>query len=617
MSEPTPLLNRRYLLPRAALAAGLWAFLAFGFDPLLRTSVVQSVGRAAGVRPDLAAVRTAAFPTRLELDGFALPDPERPARNLLTFDRLTADLDADALLRRRLHVTGGTLTGLTFGAPRENAASNLDSPRFPLLDPAAMLPLCDGLLDARGALGELPALLAGGGTAAADALETVRLARRLRGEWEERFASLTVRAAALEERSDALSDRLNAARDPGADPLARLRALAEIAEDAGRLAADADALRRELPPLSAHAARDRAALAAAKQRDAARLRSVADAARGDADAAARALLGPALSQRLTATLAVARWLRERLGEPDAPPAAPPMRGVRVPFPPPAPRPAILLENLAVTGALPTPDGSIPFAGTLTGLTDDPALSGRPLSGSFTARAGAEAGGIPRFVLLFTHDAAAGEPVTDLELRVAATVPDGAKVVVGDVPISITGKSEAEPAAVDWTARLRLTGRGTDAAVRGTLDLRLVARLGVDGAEGSIGGTELARLVNDAAAELPGLTAALHLSGRADRPDWRLETDAGERLTAALRGSAGRACADRSERALAAADAAETRFLTDLSGRWGTVAGGLRRVVAATDRLGGASVAEAPGEPWREGLGRIRRTAARLPTGGGR
>ena len=617
MNESTPLLNRRYLLPRAALAAGMWAFLTFGFDPLLRVSVVQSVGRAAGVRPDLAAVRTAALPTRLELDGFALPDAGRPDRNLLSFDRLTADLDADALLRRRLHVTGGTLTGLTFDTPRETAAVELDSLRFPLLDPASVLPLCDGLLDARGALGELPALLADRGAAAAGALETVRLARRLRVGWEERFISLTSRAAALEERSQALSNRLNAARDPGADPLARLRTLAEIAEDAGRLAADADALRRELPPLSARAAEDRAALAAAKRRDAARLRSVADAARGDADAAARALLGPALSQRLTATLAVARWLRARFGEPEALPAPPPMRGVRVPFPPPAPRPAILLENLAVTGALPTPDGPIPFAGTLTGLTDDPALSGRPLSGSFTARAGDGASGAPRFVLSFTHDAAAGEPVTDLELHVAAAVPDGAQVVVGDVPVRIVGRNDEEPAAVEWAARLRLTGRGADAAVRGALDLRLAARLGVDGAEGSVGETKLARLVNDAAAELPGLTAALRLSGRAGRPEWRLETDAGEQLTAALYRSTERALADRSERLLAAADAAETRFLTDLSGRWGTVAGGLRRVVTATERLGGASVAEAPGEPWREGLGRIRRTAARLPTGGGR
>ncbi len=603
-----PLFDRRYLVPRLLLAAGLCGFWAFGFDPLLRGAAVQIVGRAAGVRPDLATVRTSLFPTRIDLTGFALPDPDRPTRNLVTFDRLTADLDPAALLRGRAHVTTGTLSGLTFGAARDGAAGRLDPLRVSLLSPADLRPVCDGLLTARGALGALPDLLAEGDTRLAGESETVLVARRLRGEWGERLDDLETRGAALHDRSKTLSDRLDAAASAD-DPIDRLRALAEVTRDAAALLADADALRRELPAFAAAAREDRAALAAAKTRDVARLKDLASLVRLDADAAARSLLGPALSQRLTATLAVARWLRDRLGDPAALPGpAPPARGVRIPFPATDPRPAVLLERLAVTGTLPTDQGPLPFAGTLTGLTTDPALHGGPLAGSFTAvadpqalgRPGASGGG-PRFTVQFTHDASTGEPVTDLEVRVAATVPHGATASLGSVPLAIAGPTDEVPASLDWTARLRLTGRGPDAAVDGVIDLQLKARLGGGG------DTRFARAVNDAAADLGGLSGALHLSGRASAPRWRLETEVGDRLVASLQTQVEQAAAEQANALLAAADDAETRFLADLSGRWGEVTGGLTHVAAVAERLGG----RAP----RNGRGFIERTAARVPVGG--
>ncbi|MFH5804948.1 hypothetical protein [Alienimonas sp. DA493] len=590
-----PLLARRYLLPRVVLAAGLWAFLAFGFDPLLRDASVRIVGRATGARPELATLRTAAFPPRIDLSEFALPDPQRPGRNLVSFDRLTGDLDAAALLRGRVRVTAGTLTGLTFGAPRDLPAGESDSLRLALPNPAALLPVCDGLDDFDGALGDLPDLLGGGGPTPTEELETVRLARRLRGEWEDRLNAFAARAAELERRSRVLSDPTNAG---------------DVAGQARTLAADAEALRRELPALAVRAAEDRAALAAARRRDAERLDAFA-AAPPDADAAARSLLGPALTQRLTATLAVTHWLRERLGEPDAlAPPPPPRRGVRVPFPLADPRPAVLLENLAVTGALPTADGPLPFAGTLTGLTSDPALHGRPVAGSFTAVADPQAtdldGNAPRFALLFTHDASGGEPVTNVELRVATAVPQGARAAVARVPVPIAGPGDGEPAGLNWTARLRLTGRGADADLNGAVDLRLTARLGGGDAPAGTPPDQaaLARTVNAAAATLDGLSGSLHLSGPASRPVWQLETDAGERFVAALRPVVGRAAADRAAALRAQAEATETRFLADLSGRWGEATGDLSRVAALAQRLGGDA-------PTREG-GVIQRTAARMP-----
>ena len=622
--EPGPL-SRRYLLPRAGLAAGLGACLAFGSDPLIGRSVTARVGRAAGVRADLAGVRTSFVPPRLELDGFALPDRDRPGRNLVAFDRLTADVDPGELLRGRLHVTGGTLTGLTFGEPRDPPAEGLDPPCVPLVNPADLLPVCDGLLDARGALGDLPALLADGGNGAAGSLETVRLARRLRGEWGARLDGLAARGGVLAGRSDELSDRLNAAAATGADPLVRLRRLAEVAAEARALAADAEALRGELPALKARAAADRAALAAAKGRDAARLRTAA-AAGGNPDAAARALLGPALSRRLTATLAVARWLRDRLGGPGAfaePPA--PRRGVRVPFPPANPRPAVLLEHLAVTGLLPTAAGPVPFAGTLTGLTTDPALAAGPVAGSLTNVAdsrkeslspgsGDNAGDSrpPRFTVAFAHDAAAGAPVTDVDVRVRADIPAGATLFVGPAPVGLAGAADGEPAAVEWAARLRLTGRGSGAAVRGAVDLRIAGRAGVGAPEPAGVPPELVRAVNLAAAESGELRGTLHLSGSAARPDWRLDTDAGERLVAALRGGAERAAAGRTAALLAEADAAEARFLADLSHRWAGVAGGVARLAAAAQQLGGVRTADVPANPLIQSDGGVRRTAARVP-----
>ena len=627
--EPTapPLLDRRYLLPRAVLAAGLWAFLAFGLDPCLRGGVERAAGRLAGRRADVGAVRTGLFPPRLEVRGFALPDRDRPGRDLVRFDRLRVDLDAAALADRRLETTGGSLTGLTFGAARGSDAAALDPLTFPLLDPAELLPRCPGLTDARGALGDLPALLADRGPAAADALETVRLARRLRGEWAARFAALTDRGDGLSLRLKTLDETREAAADPRADPLARLAAVRELATQTAALLAGADALADEWPALADRAAADRTALAAARRRDAAKLRALAAAAQGDPDAAARALLGAAFSRRVTAVLAVTEWLRDRLGQDSSIGELwPPRRGVRVPFPVGAPRPAVLLNDVAVTGSLPTAGGPVAFAGTLTGLTSHPALFAGPLAGSFTAAAGTLSPGAgvgsgdidsqiesPRFSVAFTHAAGGGEPVTDVDLRVVAAVPAGARVWVGGAPVGVSGADDDEPARVEWAARVRLTGRGDAAAVSGTVDLRLAGRLGVGEPAGGVAtvDTKTVRAVNAAAAGLGPVGGTLHLSGTAARPDWRLETDAGARLLASLRTTA-KDAADRSAaRLLAAADAAEAELWADLSARWAAVRGAADAARFAARAVSGPRPAE-----WRETGGSMRRTAAR-PVGGGR
>ena len=626
--EPTgpPLLNRRYLLPRAVLAAGLWAFLAFGLDPLLRGGIERSAGRLTGRRADVDAVRTELFPPRLEVRGFALPDRDRPGRDLVRFDRLRVDLDPAALADRRLEATGGSLTGLTFGTARQSDAAALDPLRFPLLDPAELLPRCPGLTDARGALGDLPALLADRGPAAAEVLETLRLARRLRGEWAARFAGLTDRGESLSLRLKALDETRGAAADPRADPLARLAAVRELATETAALLAGADALADEWPALAEQAAAERAALAAARRRDAAKLRALAAAAQGDPDAAARALLGPAFSRRVTAVLAVTEWLRDRLGEDGSIDELwPPRRGVRVPFPAKTPRPAVLLNDLAVTGSLPTAGGPVAFAGTLTGLTSHPALFAGPLAGSFTAAAalspgaGVDTGDIdsrkesPRFSVAFTHAAGGGEPVTEVDLRVVAAVPAGARVWVGGAPVGVSGGGDDEPARVEWAARVRLTGRGEAAAVSGTVDLRLAGRLGVGEPAGGVAAVDAkaVRAVNAAAAGLGPVGGTLHLSGTAARPDWRLETDAGARLLASLRTTAEDAADRSAARLLAAADAAEAELWADLSARWAAVRGTADAARLAARPAGGPRPAG-----WRENGGSVRRTAAR-PVGGGR
>ena len=563
---PVALLGRRYLLPRAVLAAGLWAFLAFGLDPRLRGGIEEAAGRLAGRRADVDAVRTGLFPPRLEVRGFALPDRDRPGRDLVRFARLRVDLDPAALADRRLEATGGSLTGLTFGAARESDAAAPDPLRFPLLDPAELLPRCPGLTDARGALGDLPALLADRGPAAAEALETVRLAHRLRGEWAARFAGLSDRGDGLRRRMKGLSEKRTAAADPRSDPIARLAAVRALAMETAAVLAEADALADEWPTFAEQAAADRAALAAARRRDAAKLRALAAAAQGDPDAAARALLGPAFSRRVTVVLAVTEWLRDRLGEGGAIDELwPARRGVRVPFPVGAARPAVLLNDLAVTGSLPTADGPVAFAGTLTGLTSHPALFAGPLAGSFTAAAGAlspesgvDAGDndsrkeSPRFSVAFTHAAGGGEPVTDVDLRVVAAVPAGARVWVGGAPVGVSGAGDEEPARVEWAARVRLTGRGEAAAVLGTVGpaaRRAVGRRGTGrrrrrgrcegGAGGERGGGGAGSGRRDAAPVGHGGAAGLAVGDRRRRPPaGEPEDDRGGRRGPVRRAAAG-------------------------------------------------------------------------------
>ncbi len=46
-----------YVIPRLVIVALIWAFMAFGFDPLLRYSAIQSLQAVTGAKVDIASVR--------------------------------------------------------------------------------------------------------------------------------------------------------------------------------------------------------------------------------------------------------------------------------------------------------------------------------------------------------------------------------------------------------------------------------------------------------------------------------------------------------------------------------------------------------------------------------
>ena len=573
------MLNWTYFAPRLTLAGLLWAFLAFAVDPLLCRGVRSSLAAAGG---DVTTVRTACFPPRLEVTGGFLADglDAGNGHDLAAFDRLTCDLDGCELLHGRFLVDEATLTGVRFDAPARGDRPGELPPLFPDwsvfddADPAGRA-ADDVVDDGNGAgLGEFVGSLVDDLAAVADprALETVRLAERLRGGWRVRFAELEGRSKELERGVRAVRDRVRGAGGVAAgDPLRQAREYAASVERVRALLAEIQSLKEEMPALAARARADLTELNAAKERDLAEARRVVRMRDLDPGLVARDLLGRELSMTLDTVLGYAGWLRGTLHRGRFPDPTR-SRGETVLFPALVERPRLHVRRMTVAGELPAGGRVVPFTGTVTGLTDDPALLGEP---AVTRLAGGRDG--LTFQATLTHDRTR-TPAADALAVTVVTADDGPKRLadLGGVAVSVAA------AETVWEARFALTGEGelSATAVDGTLRVRrrpaVLDVVDTRGAAGLGGGVRAAAvsLLSGAVKEVRELEATLAVAGPLRKPRVRLDTDLGERLAGGLKRTGGTLLAGKRAELLAFVDAEtarQTASVTDeLGRRWGAV-----------------------------------------------
>lgn len=379
-------MNWGYLLTRAGIAGVLWAFFAFGFDPLVRRGLILTGETALGGRVDVAQIDSTFRSPTLRVSDVRVANRDKPGTNLVEFDRLEARLDGPSLLRKKYVVEEATLEGLRWNTPRTDSGViegweplskrvrgewipgvDLDFHFDLKLDDEARAfgreVLDDFMKRARGAVDP-------------HQLESYRVARELQKVWPDRFEDLKHRVDPIDDRARAI--RKEAASVKGST-LDRIKAYAHLLEDANQLLADIEQIRSELVALPTTARTDFATLNAAKDRDLKRLSTKIEMVRLDGEGLSDLLLGPSLKEQIRRTATFVDHIRRVAAS--APVDVEPvrMRGLDIAFPERNPVPRFLVRSLKVSGETTFVNQPFQFAGTVTDVTDDPRLHGKPVT----------------------------------------------------------------------------------------------------------------------------------------------------------------------------------------------------------------------------------------------
>jgi len=373
----------RPLLVFGAVTLGLWLVFA---DRIARRTA-ESVGTTLiGAEVEIERLHLDLPHGRVEIHGLTVASPFEALQNLLQADALVADLEPLPLLEKKLVIDRLTATGLKFGTAR----------------------LTDGRAGGRsdGVMGQVtrwgeqlqvPALALPTGKISAARLDPAQLttpraaaalgarADSARQAWDSQLKGLDVAATADSARR--MAERLRGAKATDVKLLGDARrTLGQLKQAQDRVTALERSATSGIAALQAGAA----GLTDAKQRDYATARGLLKLPGLDAPDIGAALFGPAAVGRFQRAL---YWveLGRRYMPPGLLPRATPgpkrarRAGATVRFPRANGEPAFLLKTAELSVQLGAA-GTIPrtYAASLSGVTSDPALYGRPATASATA-----------------------------------------------------------------------------------------------------------------------------------------------------------------------------------------------------------------------------------------
>jgi uncharacterized protein (TIGR03545 family) len=495
-----------YLIPRLALLLIVLGFLSYGLSPLLQWTLVRYGSQSLGARIDLADLNISLGQTRADLSQLAVTNPSSPMRNLFQIDEGTFYLDRDALLQRQFVVREGRISGLRFDTLRdESGAIPVDveeqqdqdemSFAFPRVDAQWLTSFADQL-----------------STDLESELMTPGLCRQLMERYPREYEELRSRIQTLTERAEQLQASVQELRkNPLQDPRKYEQLVRKLSETRELL----EQVQPEFKRLRGMLRDDREAVAAAKRHDEAYVRERLRWKELDPESLSQYLLGEEQAARLQSTLAWIRLARSYIPtrrEMDQPQRG----GGRVVLFPGIPNtPDLLFERLLVDGQTGEDDRAVPFSGTLSNVTHQPALLGQPAAFSI------ETAGATPLQIQGTVDRT-GDVARD---RIVVTCP------AFQQPRRELGDTEALAVRVaPGCGSLRMEIELRDNELSGRLllqqsDLEMDASLA-----DTYGGAPLENRLNQALAGISRFQVAIELSGTLRRPRGRLESDLGSQLS---------------------------------------------------------------------------------------
>ena len=498
----------RFVLTRLIVVVSVLTLLRWGLGPMVRYVTVFGFEQTTGARADVGRARVGLFPPRVQYDNVALADPraDKAMRNAIVADSIDFIVDGDALLRRRWVVRQGRITGLQIGSARETSG-HLE------VEQAAAGPTGPSVFD--GWLGNLYESVGRQAEQATENLQTVQAGKKIRQQWESRYASLNRRAKDLESRVRKLRDNARGIENP-------LRDWPELE----RTLADARSVRDELVQV-------RQELDRIPDQMQADMRSLDDAKRADLAKLDQYVPGDLSESENFGIDLVAAELRHQLGRlrgwvdsgrtlaqyTVVGPENERIRGETVDLLGAGRKPDLLIQNCEISGVMRSGGSAYTMTGVLENITNQPERLQQP------SRARLKLEGPETLLVDYTKDLRSGQAIDRLTMHWPSMRPQ---------PLRLSGGKRVDLSLSGGERQLWVQLESVDDQIRGQIRSKQV---GVDvrvNVHGEAAGSAAAVAMNESLSEVNQveIDAAFH-------GDWRnIQLELNTNLATALRNAAG-------------------------------------------------------------------------------
>jgi uncharacterized protein (TIGR03545 family) len=361
----------KYVLPRVAILAAVVAAVRFGLDPALKYLIVAGGEAALGAKVDVAELSTSLADGRITIDGFAATNPQRPMHNLAAAERMQLDVDVAALLRKRLVVKNGVVSGIVLDSDRTESGALDPTTAEADAGPSMFDPVVDAASDT--ATDWFNGLSERAEADLEEKLATPRVLREREAAWETQYAALKTRADSLRAKAKQIETDFREAKK---NPLRAAQQLQTIQQQLVETQAELKSTIGELQALPAQAKADKQAIDEARKQDQAFLKETLNIAKTDGGQLTEYLLGDLAHGYVAQSVGWVNYLRTWV------PKSKMMRPARAPGTNvlfvDRRQPQCLIERVELTGSAQVDGQPLEITGLLTDASTEPELHQRPM-----------------------------------------------------------------------------------------------------------------------------------------------------------------------------------------------------------------------------------------------
>lgn len=519
----------KYIVPRAVILGALWAFFAFGFDPLLKYEAVSAGQSAVSAKVDVTDIKTSFFPPAITVAGVRVANHAKPGTNLVEFESLAMKLHSGALAKKSLVVEKGTITGLRWGTSREDSGL---LPETPSSKKGSQKKQDDEPAPSSGETDKVESEMLAHGKQMFSGLadrakvqldprqfESVRVGDELEKRWTATFKDFEARGDNLKKEVDDIKQNV---QSHSGNKFERLEAYRTATSESSRLLKDIKQLKADIDSHSQQAKDDFAALQQAKEHDLTKIHDAADLFKTDPQQLTEFLLGPELHHRLNELVDWTKWAKSHYTQATQDPEPVRMRGEEIFYSKRPEFPRFLIKLLSVSGEGQLHDQPLKFTGTISGLTSDPVLLGQPVVMRLKGKGAADLDA----KVVFDYTNPDTEPIHQVSLNYAVSKPSPMHLG-DDETLAVTVAAER----LACRAELKLVGESLTGTINFRQEpVRMTARLKSSNAQVD---EHVTMALTDLFNGVKGLSADLAIDGPLTGPHWSIKSDLGQQIAGGM------------------------------------------------------------------------------------